>query len=106
MVKKRSINRFQARELEQKIIPSIKLISKYMYSTAPDAADKEFHGYKVPSGTFTDSHGISWQVQVHAIRTKNLFIKNNEIKPILRKGLTFFKIRVFASMLIEKINKW
>ena len=106
MAKKRSINRFQARELEQKIIPSIKLLSKYMHSTAPDAPEKEFYGYKVPSGTFKDGHGVSWQVQVHAVKVKKLFIKENEIKPIIRKGLTLFKIRVFASMLIEKINKW
>lgn len=106
MAKKRSINRFQARELEQKVIPSIKLLSKYMHNTTPEAPDKEFFGYKVPSGTFKDNHGIEWQLQVHAYRAKKDFIKVNEIKPIVRKGLTMFKVRLFISALIEKINKW
>lgn len=102
---KKSINRFQARELEQKIIPAIKLLSKYMHNTSPDAPTKEFKGYEVPAGLFTDGHGISWQVQIRAVKVKSLFIKNNEIKPILRKGLSLFKVRLFLSVLIDKINK-
>jgi hypothetical protein len=102
----KSINRFQARELEQKVIPSIKLLSKYMHNTTPQAPDKTFFGYKVPSGEFVDKYGIKWQVQLHCYRTKSDFIKTNEIKPILKKGLSMFKIRIFISLLIDKINKW
>lgn len=106
MTKKRSINRFQARELEQKIIPSIKILSKHMHNTAPDVPTKDFHGYKVPSGTFTDGHGKEWQVQVHAYCTKSHFIKDNEIKPIIRKGAIMFRVRLFMSILTEKIMNW
>ena len=102
---KRSITRVQARELEQKIIPSIKLLSRYMHNTSPDAPVKEFKGYKVPSGIFKDGHGIKWQVQIHAYKDKSQFIKENEIKPILRRGLSLFKLRMFVSVLIDKINK-
>ena len=105
-MKKRSINRFQARELEQKIMPSIKLLSRYMHNTSKDAPEKIFYGYKVPSGTFKDSNGELWQLQIHAYKAKGHFIKDNEIKPIIKKGISLFKLRIFVSAIIHKINTW
>ena len=98
-----SVNRLHQRELEKKVIPAIKLLSKYMYNTSPEAPRKDFHGYKVPAGMFTDVHGISWQVQIHAVCTKDKFIKKNEIKPIIRKGAIMFRLRLFAKVLIDKL---
>lgn len=104
MGKKRpSTNRLHARELEKKLVPSIKLLSNYMFNTAPDAPKKDFYGYRVPSGTFVDGHGIKWQIQIHAYCTKDKFIKENEIKPIIRKWAIGFKLRLFAKVLIDKI---
>lgn len=100
---KKSINRLQAREAQNKIMPAIKLLSKYMHNTSPDAPKKDFHGYRVPAGMFTDAHGIQWQLQVHAVCTKSNFIKENEIKPIIRKWAILFKLRLFAKVFIDKI---
>lgn len=101
--KKRSITRLQARELEGKVVPSIKLLSRYMHNTAPDAPKNDFFGYQVPAGEFVDGHGIKWQVQVSAVCAKSKFIKTNEIKPIIRKGAIMFKLRLFTKVLIDKI---
>lgn len=101
---KKSVNRFRARELEQKIMPAIKMLSKYVFTTAPDAPKKNFFGYKVPAGEFTDEHGNKFQVQIHAYRTKSDFIKKDEIKPIIRKWAIFFRLRLFAKMLIDKLE--
>lgn len=102
----KSIKRLQYREVEKKVTPSIKLLSQYMHNTSPEAPKNEFHGYEVPSGEFVDAHGVKWQVQVHAYCNKSKFIKHNEVKPIIRKWAIIFKIRVFASVLIDKISKW
>lgn len=103
MKKRPSITRLHTRELEKKLIPSIKLLSQYMFNTSPDAPKKDFFGYKLNSGTFTDSHGIAWQAQIHTYCTKNMFIKENNIIPIIRKGAILFRLRVFAKAFIDKI---
>jgi len=99
----KSRTRLQDRAVEKKVIPAIKLLSQYMHNTAPDAPKKDFHGYKVPAGTFTDGHGVGWQVQVVAVCSKKEFIKNNEVNPIIRKGAWLFKLRLFTKVFIDKI---
>ena len=100
---KRSMSRFQYREMERKVIPSIKLLSQYMHNTSPEAPKKDFHGYEVPAGIFTDGHGVTWQVKIQAVCSKGLFVNENEIKPIIRKWALLFKVRLFAKVLIDKI---
>lgn len=99
----KSLTRLQYREVEKKVTPAIKILSSYMHNTAPDAPKEDFFGYKIPAGTFVDGHGIKWQVQVHAVCAKPSFIKDNEIKPIIRKWAVVFKLRLFAKVLIDKI---
>lgn len=103
MKPKKSITRFQAREAEKKVIPAIKLLSKYMHNTAPDAPEKYFHGYVVPSGKFKDHSGRVWQLQVRAVCTKHEFVHEEQIHPIIRKGAWMFKLRLFIKTLIDKI---
>ena len=99
----RSRTRTGDREVEKKLIPAIKLLSSYMHNTTPEAPKHSFHGYVVPAGTMTDGHGVSWQFQVQAICSKKKFIKENEIKPIIRKGAWMFKFRMFLKVFIDKI---
>jgi len=99
----KSRTRLQDRQVEKKLIPAIKLLSSYMHNTTPEAPTNNFHGYKVPAGTFADDHGVLWQLQVQAICSKKKFIKENEIKPIIRKGAWMFKFRMFLKVFIDKI---
>ena len=99
----KSRTRLQDREVIRKVIPAIKLLSKYMHNTSPDAPKKDFHGYEIPVGTFKDGHGIEWQLQLSAICSKTKFIKNNEIKPIINRWSIMFKIRLFFKVLIDKV---
>ena len=103
MAKAPSRTRMQDREVIQKVIPAIKLLSKYMHNTAPDAPKSEFYGYELPVGTFKDGHGVEWQLQLSAMCAKRKFIKNNEIKPIIRRWAIMFKVRLFLKVLIDKI---
>jgi len=98
-----SITRLQAREVEKKVVPAIKLLSNHMHNTSPEAPKKDFHGYEVPAGMFVDGHGVQWQVKVSAVCSKNKFIKSNEIKPIIRKNAWLFKLRLFTKVFIDKI---
>lgn len=103
MKKKKSNTRFKYREAERKIIPAIKLLSQYMHNTTPEAPKKDFHGYAVNSGDFTDVYGVKWQLQVRAVCTKKEFIKDEQITPIIRKGAWLFKLRLFSKAFIDKI---
>jgi hypothetical protein len=103
MAKKPSINRLQAREVERKILPAVKLLSSYMHKTAPNAPIKDFHGYCVPAGKFSDHSGRTWQLQVRAVCTKKEFVKDEQIHPIIRKGAWLFKLRLFSKAFIDKI---
>lgn len=99
----KSRTRLQDREVVRKVIPAIKLLSSYMHNTSPEAPKKDFHGYEIPVGTFKDSNGIVWQLQLSAVCSNKKFIKNNEIKPIIRKGAWLFKLRLFAKVFIDKL---
>jgi hypothetical protein len=103
MKKKKSFSRLQAREAERKILPAVKLLSKYMHSTTPDAPTKVFHGYCVPGGEFKDRTGRVFQLQVRAVCSKKEFVKNGQITPIIRKGAWFFKLRLISKAFIDKI---
>lgn len=103
MSKPQSRTRLQWKEAEKKVVPAIKLLSQYMHSTSPEAPKEDFHGYVVPAGAFVDGHGVKWQLQVSAVCSKSKFIKNNEIKPIIRKWAVMFKLRLFAKVFIDKI---
>ena len=101
--KKKSLTRFQAREAEKKIVPAIRLLSQYMHNTAHDVPTKDFHGYSVSSGYFVDKFGKKWQLQVRAVCTKQEFVKDQQINPIIRKGAWMFKLRLFSKAVIDKI---
>lgn len=103
MAKVPSRTRLQDREVVRKVIPAIKLLSKYMHNTSPDAPKKDFHGYEMPVGTFVDGHKVEWQLQLTAVCTKKKFIRTNEIKPIIRKGAWLFKLRLLLKIFIDKI---
>jgi len=103
MKRPRSISRLQAREAEKKVTPAIKILSTYMHNTSPDTPGNVFHGYEIPAGDFTDSKNRVWQLQVRAVMDKSLFIKKNEIKPIIRKWAVGFKVRLFFKLFIDKI---
>lgn len=104
--KRKSLNRFQAREAEKKIMPAIKLLSQYMHNTSPDSPEEIHFGYKVPAGEFKDSHGIHCQLQVSVVRGRGKFIKENEIKPIINKWAIGFKLRVLAKIAVDKIFQY
>ena len=99
----KSRTRIGDREVINKVIPSIKLLSNYMHNTAPSVPRKDFHGYEVPVGIFTDNHGKQWQFQLRAICTKKKLIKSNEIKPIMRKWAILFRLRLFLKVFIDKL---
>ena len=99
----RSRTRLQDREVVKKVIPAIKILSQHMHNTNPKAEESTLIGYKIPAGDFTDSHGVHWQVQVHAVKAKSQIIKNNEIIPIINKWAIAFKLRLLSSSIIEKI---
>lgn len=101
----KSLTRLQAREVEKKVVPAIKLLSQHMASTTPEAPERDFHGYSCPAGDFVDNFGNKWQLQIHAYRAKKYWFKTNEIKPIIRKGAILFKLRLIISGVIEKIMK-
>jgi hypothetical protein len=104
MVKQvKSITRFQYREMEQKVLPAIKILSEHMHKTSPDAPKRDFHGFEVPAGMFVDNYGIQWQVKVQAVCVKSLFIKKDTIEPIIRRWAIGFKIRLFLKVFIDKI---
>lgn len=99
----KSLNRFQAREAEKKIMPAIKLLSQYMHNTAPDSPQDIHYGYVVPAGDFKDVHGVPCQLQVSVVRGRGKFIKENEIKPIINKWAIGFKLKLFTKILVDKI---
>lgn len=101
----KSINRLQARDLEKKLMPAIKQLSKHMHGTHNKVPVKNFHGYVIPAGEMDGASGLHWQIQVKAVCTKKEYIKTNEIKPIIRKWAIFFRLRLFASALVENIFK-
>lgn len=105
MGKKTSISRIQARQVEKKVVPAIKLLSSYMFNTAPDTPLKDFHGYVVPAGEFTDASGRKWQIQCRAVCTKAEYTRDDQITPIIRKGAWLFKLRLFSKTVIDKIFK-
>jgi len=100
--KKPSVSRLQARQLERKIIPAVKLMSKYIHNTAPDAPEKDFHGYILSVGNFNLGNR-KWQLQIKAVCTKREFVKEEQIHPIIRKGAWLFKLRLFSKAFIDKI---
>jgi hypothetical protein len=104
MGKKPSISRLQARELDKKILPAVKMMSKYIHNTAPDAPEKDFHGYILSAGSFSLGRR-KWQLQIRAVCTKKEFVKEEQIHPIIRKGAWLFKLRLWSSAVISKIFK-
>jgi hypothetical protein len=103
MAKKTSINRLQARDAEKKILPAIKMLSKYMHNTTSDVPLKNFHGYELCAGHFMDHSGRKVQLQIRAIYSKGKYVKEGEIHPIIRKWALFFKLRLFVKAFIDKI---
>ena len=103
MKKKPSINRWRARDAEKKFMPAIKILSEYMHKVNPKTPDKDFFGYELSAGEFIDNYGVKTQLQIRAVRTKSQFIKDEGIKPIIRKWAILFKSRLFFSVLIDKI---
>lgn len=103
--KPKSINRLQARELQNKVIPAIKVLSSGMFRTNPNTPEKNFFGYRVNAGELTDNHGETWQLQIHAYRTKKDWINTNELKPIVRKWAIGFRLRVILSEIIKDLFK-
>lgn len=96
----KSYNRLDAREAERKLMPSIKLITQYVKKTTK--VTNEFIGYKVPSGEMVDAQGRVWQLQVHAVVAKKDKMRENKIKPIIRKWAWGVKFRVFIKHVVDK----
>lgn len=96
-----NISRIQAREIEKKFTPALKVLSSHMHNTGPVTND--FIGYKVPAGTFTDRSGREWQVQAHAVCSKAHKIKKDEIIPIIRKWAIGLKVRTYLKYFIDKL---
>lgn len=93
--------RLEYRELEKKIVPAIKMLSKHMHGTAADITI-DIEGYEVPAGTFTNRYGETFQVQIRCTRNKSHFIKKNEIVPIIRKWAIGLRLRIIA----KSISNW
>lgn len=93
----------QAREIESKFQPALKVLSSQMHSTGEVPPD--FQGYKIPAGTVQDRMGRTWQIQAHAVVQKKSFIKKNEVVPIIRKGAILVRFRIFLKYLIDWANK-
>ena len=93
--------RLKYRELEAKITPAIKVLSKHLHGTAANVPE-EFEGYKIPAGTFTDRFGRTWQLQVSCTCSKSKFIKKNEIVPMIRKWAIGLRLRIIA----KSISNW
>ena len=102
--KRPSSNRIYAREMEKKFIPAIKAISEALHKTSPEVPTSILHGYEALAGNLK-SNGMQWQLQVRAVCTKKLQIKNNIVKPIISKKAIMFKIRVFVKGVIDEIFK-
>ena len=97
------INRIQARELDKKFVKATKTLSQYMHNTG--AITDDLLGYKIPAGTFTDKFGREWQVQAHAVCSKKMIMRKDEIKPMIRRWAIGLKIRVIAKYIIDWSNK-
>lgn len=93
----------QAREIENKFSPALKMLSNQMHSTGEVPPD--FQGYKIPAGTYTDRMGRTWQIQAHAVIAKGNFIKKNEVVPLIRKWAILVRLRIFLKYLIDWANK-
>lgn len=102
MKRPKSVNRLQAREASQKILPAVKILSSYMHNVNPKTPSDIFHGYEVSAGEFEDKYGVKCQLQIRAIRLKSGFIKEGNVKPIVNKWAIMFKIRVF----LMGLAKW
>ena len=108
MVQKKSpmsINRLHARELEKKVVPAIKVMSKHMFTVNPETPEQHFHGHKIPCGDFVDHYGVKVQLQLHAVRVKSQFIRENEIQPIFNKWSILFKLRLRIKAFIDNLFK-
>lgn len=97
------INRMQAREMERKFTPAIKALSSFMHNTTNTTDD--LLGYKIPAGTFKDKFKREWQIQAHAVCSKGMMMKSDEVKPMIRKWAIGLKFRVFIKYLVEWSNK-
>ena len=101
-VRRKSIKRTQARELESKFTPAIKTLSNYMHNTGNVPAD--FLGYKIPAGSFVDKNGVSWQIQAWAVCSKKHQIKKNEVVPMIRKWAIGLRVRIFIKYIVDWAN--
>ena len=106
---KKSITRTQYRELESKITPAIKILSKQVHDTGklPD----DFIGYKVPAGDLIKKvmvdgklTDVKWQIQVHAVCSSAHMIKKNEVKPMIRKWAIGFRVRLMLKYVVDWVN--
>ena len=97
-----AINRIQAREIDKKFTLAIKALSSYMHNTG--IVTDDLLGYKIPAGTYTDKHGVEWQVQAHAICSKKLKIKKDEVIPMIRKWAIGLKFRAIIKYIIDWSN--
>ena len=93
MSKKPSITRLQARELDRKILPAVKTMSKYLHNTDPNAPEKVLHGYILSAGEFKLANR-KWQLQIRAVCTKKEFVKEEEIHPIIRRGAMVIQAKI------------
>lgn len=100
-IRAKSRSRFEAREVERKVIPAIKLLSKHFHNTT--AMAPAFRGYKVPAGDFSDNQGRNWQVQVVAVCTKKDRMKRNEVAPMIDKWAIGLRLRVWAKSVIDNL---
>lgn len=101
----KSIGRVQARQLESGFKPAFKALAAHVFTVNPKTPSQHFHGHKIPCGEFTDNYGHKFQLQLHAVRVKSKFIKDNEIKPIFNKWSILFKLRIFVSTFINELFK-
>lgn len=100
-IRAKSRSRFEAREVERKVVPAIKLLSQYFHNTT--AVAPAFRGYQVPAGMFSDNQGRDWQVQVVAVCTKKDMMKRNEVKPLINKWAFGLRLRVWAKSVIDNL---
>jgi predicted 3-demethylubiquinone-9 3-methyltransferase (glyoxalase superfamily) len=97
------IGRELEREIKNKFTEEIKALSQHMDSQGRVSDD--FLGYKVPvAGEFKDKWGIPWQIQAHAICSKNHKIKERKVVPMIRKWAIGLKFRALIKYFIDWSN--
>ena len=101
----KSPKRTAYRDVKDKFNEASKRLSLGMHQTRSDIPSKTMIGYEINAGNLEMPNGDSYQIQLRAVRYKKMFIKNNELKPILAKWAIMFKVRVFLTGVINEIFK-